>query len=390
MASTGSNSSAPAADVAATPAQADVVVARTSYRNGRTCASVTLDGSPVEIESAAPAGFVDLPYHGCPGRAAAVRAVLQMAQKVGAKACAFVEASPDTVEPDRPDRIDRFVGPILNDGFDYVSPFYLRRVNEGAITKAIVYPLFRALYGARLRQPAAGEFGCSIRLASYCLEHDLWDVERADVGIDLWLASAAACSGFRTCEVPLGLRIASHEAPVDLSTVIAQLVGAMFVDMEHRVELWQRIRGSAAIPAIGVAPEAAAEQAAMDINGLIESFRLGYRELREIWTYILPPRTIVELRKLTELPADRFLMDDRLWAAIVYDFAIGHNLRVMPENHLLRSLTPLYVGWLASFLSQVGRASAGEVDERLEQVCLAFEAEKRHLISRWRWPERMR
>jgi hypothetical protein len=53
-------------------------------------------------------------------------------------------------------------------------------------------------------------------------------------------------------------------------------------------------------------------------------------------------------------------------------------------------LTPLYSGWLASFVLQTSGASPQTVDAQLEQLCLAFEAEKRHLISRWRWPERLR
>jgi hypothetical protein len=98
----------------------------------------------------------------------------------------------------------------------------------------------------------------------------------------------------------------------------------------------------------------------------------------------------VDLRKLTELPAERFRIDDRLWAGIIYDFAIGYALRVMPQDHLLRSLTPLYLGWLASFLNEVGSAPSERVEQRVDQLCLAFEAEKRHLIARWRWPERLR
>jgi hypothetical protein len=424
MDSTGSNSSTVADATPAAPAQADVVVALTSYNDERTVANVaravrdglsrhfagttalialadagstdatretaraSLNGAAIlEIDYPRSTGFLELPYHGYPGRAAAVRAVLVAAQKAGAKACAFVDAGLDTVQPEW---VDALMTPVLRDGFDYVSPCYRRRVNEGAITKAIVYPLFRALYGARLRQPAAGELGCSGRLVTHYLEHDLWDIEGADAGIDTWLASAAVSGGFRTCEAPLGLRVAPHKAPVDLATAIAQVVGAMFTDLEHRVEVWQRIRGSADVPRACTAPDTAVEAGSMNIEGLVESFRLGYRELREIWTWVLPPRTIVELRKLTETPVDRFRVDDRLWAGIVYDFAIGHNLRVMPVDHLMRSLAPLYIGWLASFLSQVGAAPAPQVEERLEQVCLAFEAEKRHLISRWRWPERMR
>jgi glucosylglycerate synthase len=82
--------------------------------------------------------------------------------------------------------------------------------------------------------------------------------------------------------------------------------------------------------------------------------------------------------------------DDQMWAGIVYDFAVGYNFRVLPHDHLLRSLTPLYSGWLASFVTQAAGAGPEQVEQRVEQLCLAFEAQKRHLISRWRWPERLR
>jgi hypothetical protein len=74
----------------------------------------------------------------------------------------------------------------------------------------------------------------------------------------------------------------------------------------------------------------------------------------------------------------------------VYDFALGYSLRVMPRDHLLRSLTPLYIGWLASFVLQMSGASLAQIEGRVEQVCMSFESEKRYLISRWRWPERLR
>jgi hypothetical protein len=98
----------------------------------------------------------------------------------------------------------------------------------------------------------------------------------------------------------------------------------------------------------------------------------------------------VELRKLTELPVERFRLDDRLWAGIVYDFAIGYSGRAKPRDHLLRSLTPLYNGWLASFILQLPGADRAQIEDRVEQLCQVFELEKRHLISRWRWPERLR
>lgn len=423
MASTGSNSSVPEPDVAASGA--DIVVALTSHNDVRTIGAVaralrdglarcfassavrfvladagSSDGTRqvarevvgpsalVEVEYERGTEFGELPYHGQPGRAAALRAILQTAQGLSAKACAIIDAGLHTVEPEW---IERLIGPVLTGGFDYVSPYYVRHVNEGVITKAIVYPMFRALYGVRLRQPAAREFGCSGRLVTHYLQQDFWDVEQAPVGIDFWLAAAAVCGEFRTCEAVLGTHgSASRGTPADLSTTLAQVVGALFADLEHRVDVWQRVRGSAAIPIVGTVPAIGLETPPLNVDGLMESFRLGYRELREIWTWVLPPRTVVELRRLTETMPDRFRFDDRLWASIVYDFALGYSLRVMPRDHLLRSLTPLYTGWLASFVLQMRSASLAQIEERVEQVCMGFESEKRYLISRWRWPERLR
>ncbi len=252
----------------------------------------------VEYEGGAPLG--ELPYHGYPGRAAALRAILQTAQRAGARACAVIDSGLQGVSPEW---IERLVGPALTDGFDYVSPYYTRHVNEGDITKGIVYPMFRALYGVRLRQPAAGEFGCSGRLVTHYLQQDFWDVEQASVGIDFWLAAAAVCGEFRTCEAALGARASSRGTPADLSTTLAQVVGALFADLETHAEVWQRVRGSVAIPVFGTVPAIGPEAPPLNVDGLIDSFRLGYRELREIWTWVLPPRTIVELRKLTETRA---------------------------------------------------------------------------------------
>ena len=343
----------------------------------------------MEVEYERGAELGELPYHGKPGHAAALRAILQTAQRLSARACAVIDASLHAVEPEW---IERLIAPVLTDGFDYVSPYYVRHVNEGAITKGIVYPMFRALYGVRLRQPAASEFGCSGRLVAHYLEQDFWDVEQATVGIDLWLAVAAVCRG-----VP-DMRGGARHSRVGA----ARRTGRSEHDARRRS--WARSsRTSSIAPTSGSVsggrsrsrPSAPfrrlpRRRRSLNIDGLMDSFRLGYRELREIWTWVLPPRTIVELRKLTEAAPDRFRFDDRLWASIVYDFALGYSLRVMPRDHLLRSLTPLYTGWLASFVLQMRSASLAQIEERVEQLCTGFESEKRYLISRWRWPERMR
>jgi hypothetical protein len=98
----------------------------------------------------------------------------------------------------------------------------------------------------------------------------------------------------------------------------------------------------------------------------------------------------VELTKLAESPLSHFTLDDALWARIVYDYALGHRLHVLSHDHLLGSLVPLYLGWLASFVLQVRSHGVDAADRRVDELAAAFEAQKPYLIARWRWPERLR
>lgn len=354
----------------------------------REAARAAVGSDLLELEFEATVLSAEMPYHGFPGRVNALRAILEMSQRLHARAGAVVDGGTEMVEPQR---IEHLLAPILTNECDYVASYSTRTAFDGAITKAIVYPVFRALYGPRLRQPAAGEFACSGGMADELLKNEFWDREGAEAGVDLWLVSAAVCGGFRVCEAALGARRAvHHETALDLSTTLTQVVGSLFADLERRGDVWQRVRKTVPVPIVGAPSGPATDTSPPNADRLIESFRLGYRELRDIWTCVLPPRTIIELGKLAAAPPDRFRLDDHLWASIIYDFAFGYSLRVMPRDHLLRSLTPLYTAWMASFVMQMQNATPAEVEERIEQVCIAFESQKRYLVSRWRWPERLR
>jgi hypothetical protein len=118
---------------------------------------------------------------------------------------------------------------------------------------------------------------------------------------------------------------------------------------------------------------------------MIDSFQLGVKNLQDVWGYILPPTALFEIRKLARLPADQFRMPEDLWASIVYDFALGHRLRTINRDHLLRSFTPLYLGWIASYARDLESTGSAEIESRLAS---AYEAGKPSLVSRWRWPDR--
>ena len=126
----------------------------------------------------------------------------------------------------------------------------------------------------------------------------------------------------------------------------------------------------------------------VDVRPLIESFNLGSRNLQEVWGLVLPPVILLELKRLSRLPMEQFRMPDAVWAKIVYDFALAHRLRSIGRNHLLGALTPLYLGWVASYVAEVQAGDAVEAEQRIERLAAAFEETKPYFVSRWRWPDR--
>ena len=81
----------------------------------------------------------------------------------------------------------------------------------------------------------------------------------------------------------------------------------------------------------------------------------------------------LDLKRLARVSVDRFHMPDELWVRIVYDFALAHRLRTLSRTHLLGALTPLYLGWVASYALEISNASPAETEQRLEKLARAYE-----------------
>jgi hypothetical protein len=350
--------------------------------------AVSADGNLVALSyRVQPGDVLTVPYHGLPGRARALRVILQEAHVRHARACLVIDAHTTAVAPEW---IARLANPIIEEGIDFIVPNHRRHPFEGALVHGAVYPMCRALYGARLRSPMGTEFGCSPRFIESVVASPIWESDSGQLGIDLWMAATAVSSGLHVAQATFGPKLTEERPDLDLSTTIAQVFGFLFSDMERRVQVWHRIRGSRPVAGSAEAPDAAPSEPHVDIERLVESFRLGYRELQGVWAEVLPPLATLQWRRLAGTRLEAFRVEDALWARTLYDFAMGHRLRVIARDHLLRSLAPLYLAWLASFILELRHAAADAAEERIERLCLAFEAEKPYLISMWRWPERFR
>jgi hypothetical protein len=123
-----------------------------------------------------------------------------------------------------------------------------------------------------------------------------------------------------------------------------------------------------------------------DVARMVEAFRLANANLQEVWSLVLPPNTLVSLKRFSVLDASVFRMPENLWARIVFDFVIAYRLRTINRGHLLGALIPLYLAWVAGHLNVTASGTASE--RHIEAVAAAFEADKPYLVARWRWPDR--
>jgi hypothetical protein len=202
------------------------------------------------------------------------------------------------------------------------------------------------------------------------------------------LVPTAVCDNLQICQVYVGARVYPPTNWMTIGSLISQVLGPIFLDMERTAACWQRVRGSSSVPTRGEHLALPQESAPLDMNRMVETFQLGVRDLQEIWGLVLPPATLLELRKLSRLLPEQVSMPDDLWARIVYDFALAHRLRTVNPDHLLQSMTPLYLAWVASYAREMETADSAAVEARIERLSLAYEAAKPYLVSRWRWPDR--
>lgn len=321
------------------------------------------------------------PYHGIPGKGSAFRTIFEVAKGLNAKACAVVDSDLRSITPQW---VELLLRPIYEEGFDYVAPLYARHKFDGTITNSIVYPLTRALYGKRIRQPIGGDFGFSGELAKFYLTQEVWETDVARFGIDIWMTTIAIAEGFKVCQSYLGAKIHDAKDPgSDLGPMFTQVVSSVYGLMGNYQSLWKGVKESQPVPTFGFQYEVGLEPISVNVERMIRNFRLGVKDLMEIWRKVIHPETAHWLESIARLSDEAFAFPHDLWVRIIYDFAIAYHRGLLHREHLLKSMIPLYLGKVAAFVKENMESSAEEVERKIESLCQTFEQMKPYLIERW-------
>ena len=324
-------------------------------------------------------------FRGIPGKGKAFRRIFEIAHELKAKAVVVVDSDLRSITPEW---IQLLAGPIIYKKFDYVAPLYTRHKYDGTITNSLIYPITRALYGKRIRQPIGGEFGFSRNVLNHYIQKDIWDTDVAYYGIDIWMTTVALANGFKICQSFLGAKIHNPKNVATLAPMFKQVLGTIFSLVEENQEIWKKIKGSEDLPTFGFQARVIPEEVPQDFGQLFHSFHRGVKKFNCIWEEVLKRETYQSLEKIFALSRKSFDFPARLWARIIYDYILFfHRFRntfmEMSLPLVLESMIPLYFGFVASFVLKTKDMDNQEAEEEIEKICLEFEKSKPYLIQNW-------
>ena len=321
-------------------------------------------------------------YGRSPSQGTALRTILAAADLLRAKSCAIVSPATTTLDPSW---VANLLRPAYRQDFAFVAPLYTRSKFQGLLARNLLYPMSRAVFGMRIRELYADEWGFSERLATECLNQSVWNHEAIRARPEAWMAITAICSGMKCCQSYLGPKAppAPGSGP-DIVEAIRQTVGNLFWCFETFQEHWMDRSASQAVPTFGPEHDLTPEDKPSSQEKTFDLFRSGVRGLDSVLSAFLTPDTHAQLRAIAGQEPAEFHFDSGLWVRTLYEFAAAYHRAVIARDHILQALVPLYRGHLYSFLLEHGESSSEEIEADSEALCLEFERQKPYLIERWK------
>ena len=320
-------------------------------------------------------------YRGPGGKGTALRSLFEAAERLKVKVCAMVDSDLRSITADW---VKYLMDPVLEKGYQFVAPVYVRHKHDGTITNNIVYNLTRALYGKRIRQPIGGDFAISRDVAKYYTEQDVWLTDVARFGIDIWMTTSAITQGFRICQSNLGVKIHDVKDPGQhLGPMFRQVLSALFTLMERYESYWKNVRGSEPLEIFGFAGAVDPEPVKVNLDLMVELFKTGFRQFSPLWKEIFSEPSFQQISETVKSEPSEFHFPTDAWVKILYELAATYHSWDVNRSKLLDMMTPLYYARVASFVRQSWQMSSQEAEDLVEEQAVRFEEQKDYLIKVW-------
>jgi len=320
-------------------------------------------------------------YRGPAGKGSALRSIFEAALRLKVKACAVVDSDLRSITSDW---VSYLLDPVMEKGFQFVAPVYMRHKYDGTITNNIVYNLTRTLYGKRIRQPIGGDFAFSYDVAKFYTEQEVWDTDVARFGIDSWMTTTAITNGFKICQSNLGVKIHDVKDPsLHLGPMFRQVVWTIFHLMEVYEDFWKATRGSSQVETFGMQGYAEPEPVRVNMDALLENFRVGFSQFGSLWRDVFSEECFREIEKASTIEKDAFLFPVDTWVLILYELAATFHVWQKNRNKLIDLMVPLYYARVASFVNMSRDMNSQQAEDLVEEQAQLFEDHKDYLLKVW-------
>jgi glycosyltransferase involved in cell wall biosynthesis len=317
------------------------------------------------------------------GRGYNLRNLIAKALELQAQAVVVVDADVESVTS----MWIKNLGEPIFSGFGFVAPLYVRHKYDGAMANGIVYPLTRALYGRRVRQPIGGDFAFAANMGEIYLNHPSWSDRAGQHGVDIWMTTLAICQGISICQSFVGRpKVRQHSVDVVPSDAIfSQVVGTLLDLTIHFQDFWTRVKWSKPTAIYGFGMGEVETPAPIEIpqDELHQGFVQGFATYQQLWESFLEDSIFNKLGEIRDLPLAQFSFPSEIWARILYSYSAAYKDEQVERETLLQSLVPLYVGKTLSFVKKTEKMSIQQAEEYIENECMIFEEAKPYLLSKW-------
>ena len=336
------------------------------------------DGDKYFLDSeCVPPRKIAFEYKGIPGKGSAFRGIFEIAYLLKADLCIVVDSDLRSITPEWFEKIG---SPIMDKGFDYVTPYYLRHKYDGTITNSISYPFTRALYGVDVRQPIGGDFGVAGTLLPNYLSQDVWETDVAKYGIDIWMTTTAIAQGYKVAQAFLGCKIHDAKDPGEhLGPMFRQVVSTLMRMVGEYAHAAREVKEINTAPVFGFPYASIPEALPVNMERLIQNFNTGFREHEDKIKKILSPEVFSEISSRVGRSIDEFDFPPHLWVKVVFDYAAKVAAGGPPE--LVDTMIPLYFGRTLSFVKQTQDMSSEEAEKVISELAEIFFKHRNYLLD---------
>lgn len=317
---------------------------------------------------------VTCPWHGVPAKTNGYRAILEVAQRRKAPVCLLIDPAQRGFESTW---IDSLIRPGVHSKYDLVTPIYNGCEREQLMSRNLLSPMLRTLFGTGPKQPASGELLISARLLNRLLARHDWESAPARYTPEFWISFIAAAEGYRMAESYVGPSARQPGVPhVTLQTAIEQILGSLLTLMEQYENCWPSPARSVELDCFGQLTAVCRASARQDGLDYLVRFVDAFPALRSQWQIILDPHTFAEIEEfqtsLREGETSRILRD-AVWVRIAYEIAAAWKHRTLPRRQVLGLFPSLFLARAGSFLMRTQWVAQPEVEAELARLAEMFE-----------------